>query len=41
MKKISLEDVAESLEKLSGEVRVPENIRVPALGAVKKMLSMS
>lgn len=41
MKKITLEHVAESLENLSGEVRVPEKIRVPALSSVKKMLSLS
>ncbi|MBS3731760.1 MAG: quinolinate synthase NadA [Desulfobacterales bacterium] len=40
MKKITLADVARSLEQLSGEVRVPEDVRVPALSAVKKMLML-
>lgn len=40
MKKITLADVAASLEQLSGEVRVSEDIRVPALSAVKKMLTL-
>jgi len=39
MKKITREDVAASLEHLSGEVKVTEDIRLPALSAVKKMLS--
>lgn len=39
MKKITLTDIKESLENLSGEVRVPENIRLPALSSVEKMLS--
>ncbi len=38
MKKITLEDVANSLENLSGEVKVPESVRVPALDAVRRMI---
>ena len=41
MKKISLEDVARSLESLEGEVKVPENIRRPAFSAVQRMLDLS
>jgi quinolinate synthase len=41
MKKIALEDVKRSLEDLAGEVKVPENIRRPALKAVQKMLDLS
>jgi quinolinate synthase len=41
MKKISLADVAASLENLSGQVQVPEEIRRPALQAVEKMLAAS
>lgn len=41
MKKIRLEDIAASLENLSGEVKVPENIRIPALRSVKAMLDIS
>ena len=40
MKKISLADVAASLESLSGEVKVPEHIRQPAMGAVQKMIEL-
>ncbi|MFW5908763.1 MAG: quinolinate synthase NadA [Desulfosalsimonas sp.] len=40
MKKITQEDIKASLENLSGEVRVPEKIRIPALSAVKKMLAV-
>ena len=38
MKKITLENLAESLETLSGEVRVSEKIRKKAWGAVHAML---
>lgn len=38
MKKIKPEDVLRSLEKMEGEVRVPENIRLPALKAVERMI---
>ncbi len=41
MKKISLDDVARSLEDMTGEVKVPEDIRQPALKAVQKMLDLS
>ena len=41
MKKISLEDVAASLEEMTGEVKVKESIRRPALNAVQKMLDLS
>lgn len=37
MKRISLVDVITSLEQMTGEIRVPEEIRIPALAAVKKM----
>lgn len=40
MKKIALGDVAASLEHLTGEVKVTEDIRLPALSAVQKMLSI-
>ncbi|MEE4358695.1 MAG: quinolinate synthase NadA [Desulfococcaceae bacterium] len=38
MKKISLENVYSSLENMTGLVRVPENIRLPALRAVERMI---
>jgi quinolinate synthase len=41
MKKISLDDVARSLKDMTGEVKVPEDIRRPALKAVQKMLDLS
>ncbi len=41
MKKISLEDVAKSLEFLTGEVKVPEDIRIPALSSVQKMIDLA
>jgi quinolinate synthase len=40
MKKISLKDVADSLENLSGVVKVPEDIRLKALSAVEKMIAL-
>ena len=40
MKKITLQDVADSLENLTGEVRVPEDIRVPALASVQRMIEL-
>ena len=40
MKKISLEDILRSLENMEGEVKVPEDIRVPALSAVERMLNI-
>jgi quinolinate synthase len=41
MKKITLEDIAKSLELLQGEVKVPESIRRPALKAVQRMIDLS
>lgn len=41
MKRISLEDVVNCLEKMTGEVKVPEEIRVPALGAVERMIAIT
>jgi quinolinate synthase len=41
MKRISPEDVVKSLEGMTGEVKVPEDIRIPALQAVQKMLELS
>ena len=40
MKKIGLEDVLKSLEEMSGEVKVPEEIRIPALKAVQAMIDL-
>ncbi len=40
MKKIGLDDVATSLEQMTGEVKVPENIREPAMRAVQKMIEL-
>lgn len=40
MKKISPQDVLRSLEEMSGEVKVPEEIRLPALKAVEAMIAM-
>jgi quinolinate synthase len=40
MKKITLENVAQSLENLTGMVKVPEDIRVPALKAVERMIGI-
>jgi quinolinate synthase len=41
MKKISPQDVLRSLETMSGEVKVPEDIRIPALKAVERMLELA
>ena len=41
MKKISLESLRDSLENLSGEVRVPEDIRKDAYKAVKRMVDLN
>jgi quinolinate synthase len=41
MKKISLEDVARSLEYMEGEVKVPENISQSAFKAVQRMVALS
>lgn len=40
MKKITLADIADSLENLSGEVKVPEEIRLPALQSVQRMIEL-
>lgn len=40
MKKIKPDDVLRSLETMSGEVKVPEETRVPALKAVEKMIAL-
>ncbi len=40
MKRIAIEDVARSLEFMEGEVKVPENIRQPALTAVQRMIDL-
>jgi quinolinate synthase len=40
MKKIGLEDVIRSLENMEGEVRVPPEIREPALKAVERMIQI-
>ena len=41
MKKITLEDIVHSLENMAGEVKVPEDIRIPALQAVERMLDLT
>lgn len=41
MKKISLDDIIRSLETMEGEVKVPEDIRLPALKAVQGMIDLS
>ena len=41
MKRIGMLDVARCLENLSGQVKVPEKIRIPALAAVTRMLDLS
>lgn len=38
MKKITVEDVARSLEFMEGQIKVPEHIRRPALKAVQRMI---
>lgn len=40
MKKMTPEDIANSLENLTGEVKVPEEIRVPALASVQRMIEL-
>ena len=40
MKKITLENLFDSLENLTGEIKVEENIRKDALGAVQKMIDL-
>ena len=41
MKKIGLDDVVSCLENMAGEVKVPEDIRIPALQAVERMLAVT
>ena len=41
MKKISLKDVCHCLDSMTGEVKVPEDIRLPALRTVEKMISLN
>ncbi len=41
MKKITLPDVLRCLETMAGEVKVPEEIRVPALKAVERMIAVT
>jgi quinolinate synthase len=41
MKKISVEDVLKSLETMAPEVKVPEQVRVPALKAVQAMVDLN
>ena len=41
MKKITLPDILTCLETMSGQVTVPEEIRVPALAAVERMIALS
>ena len=41
MKKIKIGDVVKSLEFMEGEVKVPEDIRRPALKAVQRMIDLS
>ena len=40
MKKITLDQVLASLETLAGEIKVPEDIRLAALGSVQKMIDL-
>lgn len=40
MKIITLADIANSLENMTGIVKVPEEIRIPALSAVEKMIEL-
>jgi len=40
MKKIGLEDIIESIENNTGEVKVPENVRLKALKAVQRMIEL-
>lgn len=41
MKKITLSDILECLQNLTGQVKVSEELRVPALKAVERMLALS
>ncbi len=40
MKKITLEKIWDSLKNLTGQIKVPEEIRKKALGAVQKMINL-
>ncbi len=40
MKKMTLKKLASSLENLSGQITVPEDIRLKALGSVEKMVNL-
>lgn len=40
MKKITVQDVIDSLERMTGEVKVPDEIQNPALMAVKRMVAL-
>ncbi len=41
MKKITLADIVRCLENMDGQVKVPEDIREPALRAVQRMIDLS
>jgi quinolinate synthase len=41
MKKITLHDIARSLELMEGEIKVPEKIQRPALKAVQRMIDLA
>ena len=41
MKRISLADIVHCLETMQGEIKVPEDIRLPALQAVERMIAIS
>jgi quinolinate synthase len=41
MKKITLADIVRCLETLEGEIKVPDDIRLPALKAVERMIAIS
>lgn len=41
MKKITPQDILACLENMSGRVKVPEDIRIPALAAVTRMIDLS
>ncbi len=41
MKKITLEDILACLENMSGQVKVPEEVRLPALAAVERMIGLA
>ena len=41
MKRITLGDILACLENMAGQVKVPEDIRLPALAAVERMIALS